>query len=199
MIDIDLDYYLLEVDNKYTAPLLVNDYDVDPEGIDIYSIESLEKTLAHLTFNEPIPKTPQMVDYLHFECRAVFSKKICNAFKGTSVNGLQFIPTIITDEKGEEYKDYWIANVYNEYAFLDPEESERKGSINSRGRWSMIKRMVIDTSLIKKVPLLEERLVFVPTEGPGYVLYHKSIVDLIMSVNPEGLVFVPISEWHNGI
>ncbi|GHU98991.1 hypothetical protein FACS1894159_02310 [Bacteroidia bacterium] len=58
--------------------------------------------------------------------------------------------------------------------------------------------MVISQELMSQVPL-EERLMYVSKESGADVFYHKSIVDLIMSVNPQGIVFVPIEKWYNGI
>jgi hypothetical protein len=58
--------------------------------------------------------------------------------------------------------------------------------------------MVINQELMSQVPL-EERLMYVSKESSAYVFYHKSIVDLIMSVNPTGVVFVPVEKWYNGI
>jgi hypothetical protein len=41
---------------------------------------------------------------------------------------------------------------------------------------------------LSKIPL-EERLVYVAKENPAFIVYHKSIVDIIMSVEPEGIRF----------
>ena len=88
-----------------------------------------------------------------------------------------------------------FAGVYKEYAFLDKDKSE-KASINSKGRWSRITKMVINEEETAKVPL-EDRLIYVGKESSAYVFYHKSIVYTIMSVNPTGLIFVPVAEWRN--
>lgn len=193
----EFDYYLIGSDGNYTSPLLMNDDEVNSGGtaflIDGEPIN--ENLVTHLIFNSPISPKPQMTDYLSLECRAVFSKKIYDVLKDIEIKDFQLVPAIIKDEKSEEYKDYWIANIYREFAFLDKEKSECS-RINSKGRWKGIQRMVIDQELMVKVPL-EERLIYVGKESSSYVYYHKSIVDLIMSVNPTGLVFVPVAEWRN--
>jgi hypothetical protein len=196
----DFDYYLIESDGSFTSPLLMVDDENDPYGT-VYLLrkEKVEDNrVTYLTFNPPIPRKPQMVDYLFTECRATFSKKIYEVLITKDIKGLQLVPAVIRGKKDEKYIDYWIANVYQEYAFLDPDKSDREGTINERGRWAMINSMVLDKELISKVPL-EERLLFVTRESTGYVLYHKIIVDLIMSVNPVGLKFIPIDKWYNGI
>jgi hypothetical protein len=194
----EFEYYLIESDSNYTSPVLMNDDDVDDCGTDFLDDGEPvdENVVTHLIFNPPIPPQPQMTDYLYLEARAVFSKKVCDIIKNIDISDFQLVPAVIKGPKGEEYSDYWIANIYKEYAFLDNDKSE-KASVNSKGRWSMIKKMVINREEMAKVPL-EERLMYVGKESSAYVFYHKSIVDAIMSVNPTGLVFVPVEEWSQG-
>ncbi|GHU05913.1 hypothetical protein FACS1894158_10450 [Betaproteobacteria bacterium] len=196
----EFDYYMVESDNSFTSPLLGFDYDVDPDGEDfIIDMEKAEDDkISYLCYATPVPRKPVMVDYHDLDGREVFSKKVYDVLKTKDIKGLQWVPAVIEGKKGEVYTDYWIANIYQEYAFLDPKKSEREGEIDEDGRWDMIDSMVLDRDLMSKIPL-EERLVFVSRENAAYVLYHKSIVDLIMSVNPQGIVFVPIEKWYNGI
>jgi len=196
----DFDYYIAESDNSFTSPLLIVDNDVNPDGIKfLYRKQKAPgDTVAFLSFGTPVPRKPAMVDYLWLDGREVFSKKVYDVFKNHNFKGLQLVPAIITSRKGEVYKDYWIFNVYQEYALLDPEKSERKGSIDNFGRWGMVKKMVLNKELVLKMPL-EDRLAFACRENSAYVLYHKTIVDLIMSANPEGIKFIPIDKWYNGI
>ncbi|GHV35492.1 hypothetical protein FACS1894178_5150 [Bacteroidia bacterium] len=196
----EFDYYMVESDGAYQSPALMCDDDVDPEGIEyLYDMEkAAEGTVTHLTFRPPYPKKPQMVDYLFLTGRQVFSRKIYDVLKSQEIKGLQWVPAVIRGRKGEKYTDYWVANAYQEYAFLDPDKSDRKGSISADGRWAMINSMVFDNEKVLQVPL-DERRVFMVHESAARVLYHKSIVDLIMSVNPIGLQFIPLEKWYNGI
>ena len=196
----EFDYYLIEKDGLYQAPSLMVDDDNDMNGLMyLYKGRKVENShISHLTFRPPYPKKPQMVDYHFCECRAVFSNKICDVLKTKEIRNLQLVPAIIRDRKKVEYSNYYIANICQEYAFLDPDKSDRKGSINERGRWGMINSMVLNENAVLAVPM-DERLIFVTRESSAYVLYHKTIVDLIMSVNPVGLKFIPINEWYNGI
>ena len=113
--------------------------------------------------------------------------------KDVAIKDFKLIPTIIRGKKDEEYTDYWATNIFRDFAFLDEEKSEFDGKLSS-GRWNGIEKMVISTELMSAVPL-EERLVYVGKESSAYVYYHKSIVDLIMSVNPTGVRFIPVNEW----
>lgn len=193
----EFDYYLINNDPNYQSPLLLNDDEEDDSGTafldDMEPID--ESVVTHLIFNPPIPKNPAMTDYLWLESRAVFSKKVYDVLKDIEIKDFQLVPAVIKGKKGEEYADYWIANIYHEFAFLDKDKS-KYARISSDGEMSMVKSMVINEELMSQVPL-RERLIYICKESFGYVFYHKSIVDLIMSVNPTGLVFVPVAEWKN--
>ena len=194
----EFEYYLVKSDNNFMSPLLMNDDNVDSEGTDFLDdVEPIdENVVAHLTFNPPIPAKPDMTDYLWLQCREVFSKKIYDILKDIEIKDFQLVPAIIRGKKGEEYTDYWIANIYREFAFLDKDKSKYSSIDEDTGCWSMIKSMVIDKELMAEVPL-EERLIYISKESSAYVYYHKSIVDLIMSVNPTGIIFVPVDKWRN--
>lgn len=138
-----------------------------------------------------------MVYYLYAESRPVFSDIIYQTIKDKNIKGTKFIPVVIRDRDDNKYKNYWFTNIYQKHSVMDQKKSDKVSNPPSIS-WSVVNKMVIDPELINKVPL-EERLIFVPAECTEYPLYHKSIVDLIMLVNQEGLVFVPIDKWYNGI
>ncbi len=56
--------------------------------------------------------------------------------------------------------------------------------------------MVINQVEMSKI-ILEERLMYVSKEDPAHVFYHKSIVDVIMSVNPTGIRFIRVEDWED--
>jgi hypothetical protein len=197
----DFDYYLIGRDNKFMSPLLMNDDEINSGGTAfLRRLQKVDdKNTIHLVFNPPIPKKPDMTDYLWLTFGAVFSKKIYDVLKNIDIKDFQLVPAIIKDPKGKEYSDYWIAGVYKEYAFLDPNKSEVnliRTEGRMAGRWDGIKKMVIDEKEMAKISL-EERLIYKSKESNAYNFYHKSIVDKIMEVNPTGIVFVPVEEWKN--
>ena len=194
----EFDYYLIERDNKFMSPLLINDDEINSGGtMFLRRFQRVdEKTIVHLVFNPPIPPKPEMTDYLWLQSRAVFSKKICDVLKDVEIKDFQLVPAIIKGKNGEEYSDYWIAGIYRDFAFLDKDESEYSSIDEDTGCWSMIESMVIDKELMAKVPLAE-RLIYVGKESSAYVYYHKSIVDLIMSTNPTGVKFISVEEWED--
>jgi len=193
----EFEYYLVKSDNNFMSPLLMNDDEINSGGtMFLRRLQRVDdKTVVHLEFNPPIPPKPEMTDYLWLQSREVFSKKIYNILKDIEIKDFQLVPAVIKGKKGEEYSDYWIAGIYRNFAFLDKDKSEYY-SITSKGSWNGIEKMVINQELMSEVPL-EERLIYVGKESSAYVYYHKSIVDLIMSVNPTGIIFVPVDKWRN--
>ena len=193
----EFDYYLIQRDNSFMSPLLRNNDDVNPSGT--MFLRNLERvapeTIIHLVFNPPYPPKPDMTDYLFLQCRAVFSEKIYDVLKNINIKDFQLVPSVIKSNKGEEYTGYWIAGVYKEFAFLDKDKSEYS-RIDAKGRWGGVEKMVINQEEVSKVSL-EERLMYVSKEDPAHVFYHKSIVDLIMSVNPTGIRFISVEEWED--
>lgn len=52
--------------------------------------------------------------------------------------------------------------------------------------------------ILKTIPL-EGRLVFFLSENGVKQFFHKSVVDVIMATNPEGLRFYNVREWKEGM
>ncbi|GHS90140.1 hypothetical protein FACS189487_11490 [Campylobacterota bacterium] len=136
-----------------------------------------------------------MVDHLSCD-HSVFSKKVYDVLEPLNIKGLQLVPVIITGNKGEEYDNYWVANIYNTIECFDKEKSVYKYS-DFLACWERIEKLVLDKEKLSKIPL-DERLVFIPKETSQFIVYHKSIVDVILSVNPEGVFFVPVEKWARG-
>ena len=66
------------------------------------------------------------------------------------------------------------------------------------GSWDNVEKIVLDKKALEKIPL-NKRLVFVSKEHSRFELYHKTVVDFIMQVKPEGLFFIPVDKWYEGI
>ena len=193
----EFDYYLIERDNNFMSPLLMNDDENNPGGtMFLRNMERVaSETIVHLVFNPPYPPKPDMTDYLFLQCRSVFTRRIYDVLKDMAIKDFQLVPALIKDPQGNEYSDYWIVGVYKEFAFLDEENSEFDG-VTSDGCWNGIEKMAIDKEKMAKIPL-EDRLIYVGKESSAYVYYHKSIVDAIMSVNPTGIRFISVEEWED--
>lgn len=194
-------YYTLEADPSFATPFLTVDEDVDIRGINFLSKSMTvpDDYVAHLMFDIPIPSTPQMVDFLILDGgRCVFSKKIYDALKEKKIKGLQLVPVIIRDKNGDDIENYFVANVYQKFSFFDKDKTKYGHISKLTGDWDDIEKVVLSKEKLDEIPL-EDRLVFVSKENSAFILFHKSIVDIIMSVNPEGIIPIDIEKWYDGI
>ena len=195
----EFEYYLIGSDYKPTTPLLRGDDDQDTLFLSNEEPISQINELMKLCFNSPIPKKVIMTDY-HSLPNPVVSKKIAEVLQPINIYGIQLLSAEIRNNKTNEiYTDYFVVYVYNSIKCLDMknaiytiDEDEDEDAIES------ITKLVLDKEILSKIPLVK-RLVFLLAEVRSMRIYHKSIVDAIMAVNPKGVVFTPIEEWYEGI
>ena len=193
----DFDYYLIDNICFGDVPLLVNNDEYDSFGIGVLSQNRMMSSdfVAHIAFGPPVPPKPRLSDAMSLrgDC-CVFSRKIYDVLCKHNIKGLQLVPTIIKDKKGKTFDNYWITNIYQELAFFDEEKSEYGRISKITGAWKDVKKIVLNKELLEKTPV-EERLVFVSKENPAFIIYHKRVVDIILSANAEGVIFTPVEEW----
>jgi hypothetical protein len=92
--------------------------------------------------------------------------------------------------KGKLYDDYVCIIVDNNtYEALDKEKS----IYEYRNRMYHIHKLVLDRNALEKIPL-NKRFGMRLKEAPGYYLYHQSVVDAIMALEPTGMYFVDIED-----
>lgn len=186
------EYYLIEDDGTPSVPLLMPDKNQNTRILfGRQPVNSLEKPME-LCFNPPVPAKPRMVDF-HELPSSVFSKKIYDVLQPMNIYGLQLLPATIRGKKDERYDDYWVAYIYNRIACLDMENSEYS-VYGDDGKVNFITRFFIDNKKLAEIPL-EKRLVFLLEEDMPKRIYHKSVANGIMSVNPIGVRFIPIENW----
>ncbi|MHC6203422.1 imm11 family protein [Breznakiellaceae bacterium SP9] len=198
MANDDFDYYLIDCECFDDMPLLQDDDEFDTFGVGFLSQYSPVQPdyVAHITFGPPIPPKPRLSDAMSLrgDC-SVFSKKIYDVLSRHPIKTLQLVPTLIRGKKGETFDNYWIANILLKMASFDEEKTEYGRISKVTGEWKNIKSIVLDKEKLAAVPL-EDRLVFVSKENPAFIVYHKSVADIILSVNAEGIVFTPIEEYR---
>ncbi|MDR2926329.1 MAG: hypothetical protein LBU76_10365 [Azoarcus sp.] len=195
----DFDYYIIFPKITENVPILRNDDKHDIEGISFLYMDEYAKNIktpVHLRFNPPVPKKPKMVDHLSLPS-SVFSQKVYDVLEPLNIKELQLVPVIITGEKSEKYNNYWVANIYNCLECFDKDESIYEID-NFTKSWESIEKLVLDKKVLSRIPL-KDRLIFVPKETSEFTIYHKTIVDIILSVNPEGVSFVSVEKWCEGI
>jgi hypothetical protein len=133
----------------------------------------------------------------------VFSQKIKDVLdKHMPIKGLQLVKTSFSNGK---YSGFYIANVYQELETFNKElcglrklQSGAKYLRNGTDKewWRAdIDSIVLDEKILSKIPL-EDRLVY-SEKNSIFILYHKTIVDIIKSVNPVGMAFVPVEKWYH--
>jgi hypothetical protein len=198
-MDTNFDYYFIGSTYPPNVPLLTVDDKIDAGSVDFLarSIIMPDNYVARVRFGAPVPAKPRLADYFSLDGGdAVFSKKIHDVLENHPVKGLQLVPAIIRGKKDVEYKDFWVGNVYQKMYSFDKEKSQFGYISSFTNSWHDIERFVLDEELLLKTPL-EDRLVFVCKENVAYIMYHKSVVDIIMSVEPEGICFTSIDEWSD--
>ena len=197
----EFDYYFIASAGGVDVPLLECDCDENPSALRFLARDEYAKIEdpVYLCFNKETTKrlkNPRMVDY-HTLPYAVFSQKIFDVLYPMQLEGVQLVPAIITGNDGEEYENYYILHTYNPIECFDKEKSIYKIGAFTKC-WANEKKVYLNREALVKIPL-EKRLLFVSKETSRFELYHKSVVDAIMAVNPEGITFIPVEEWYEGV
>jgi hypothetical protein len=124
--------------------------------------------------------------------KVILHKRITNEMKKLNMEGVKFIPTElailnhdILDEaqfyrdRDNIINDYVCVDVKNNYSALDREKSFEE--------WDGgIKLISLDQKVLEKKPL-NKRLAFHLREAGIYTLFHQSVIDVIISLNPTGV------------
>ena len=182
----EFEYYLVNPVFDGHIPMVRDDDDYPPRQ-DPY----------RLCLASPIPKTPRMVDYHSLDgAIAVYSQKVYDVLAPLNIKGVYLNPAIIRGKKDEEFENYYKMDVMNKYLTFDKDKSEY--TTFKDGSWLSVKKIVLNIDALSEISL-EERLIYKSKEHSGYTLYHKSIVDIIMAVNPEGVCFTPVEVWREGM
>ena len=189
-------YYLLYGENNPNCPAVV--LDDDENGTDFrWETEPINCDLVKMKLMEPFSKEPEMMDFHQDRIVYFFSRKIHDVLAPLSIQGIQLLRgEILNPRNNHIYENYYYLHVLNHLGCLNKELSELK--ISSRtGTILSIKKMVLDEEVLSKIPL-EERLVFRLEEMSSFQLFHESIIEKIKSVNPTGLRFVKVEDYHFG-
>jgi hypothetical protein len=190
----EFEYYLIERAGDAAYPLLKCDDDSDHTLKYIHfnkeNIIENPQTME-FTFGKPYPRKPVIGDYFS-QPESIVSEKIKNVLEPLQVKTIQLIPATVTSNKGEVYEGFYYIHLYKIIRAMDMKTSEYEQL--SGGSYS-IDRFNLDNAILEKIPL-EERLIFRLDEYKTMKLYHKSIVDAIMAVNPVGVQFTKVEDWR---
>ncbi|MFP2926116.1 imm11 family protein [Pyxidicoccus sp. 3LG] len=145
-----------------------------------------------LRLGKPIPKNPIMVDH-HELPDPVFSPRIKEALEPLDVYGVQFIQADVK-VKPEDVRCYWLLHVYSWIACVDRARSVL--SFYDNGYILGVRKLVLDEKVLQEIPL-ERRLVFCLKEKPSTHVFHQSMVEKILALQPEGLRFIRVDKWSD--
>ena len=144
---------------------------------------------------DPVLRKPVMADYLR-SAKDVFSKRIADVMQAMNMEGVHFYPTEVDDTKGSVYNDYVCVVVdCNTYKLLDLKKSEYEmdDEIDPDNPMFDVYKVVIDRQRLNEIPL-HKRLGMRLREYPGRYLYHQSVVDAVMALEPTGMYFQDIED-----
>jgi len=127
-------------------------------------------------------------------CSFVVSPKLYEVLHGIDLEGIQFIPVILMEDDEMKYNDFWYVNLYNVLDVLSVKNCKFQvfyGMLSDKN----LLEIKFDSKKMKEISL-EKRLIFRLSLGRSYFIFHESIVEKIMSINPVGFEFIKISDYH---
>lgn len=188
-MDSTFEYYVISWSNDEDIPNL-DEHDDCPGYFYVRGpIENPE--LMTFQFGDPVPRKPKMTDYLSSP-NSIVSKKIYNVLQPLKITGIQLLPALIYGKKNEIFDNYWAIHIYNVIKGVDAKLS--KCTIG-RVQLDDVEKIILDRKTLCKIPL-DKRLIFVLQEDTSYQLFHVSVMNAIMSVQPTGVRFINIEDWN---
>ncbi|WP_366934983.1 imm11 family protein [Pyxidicoccus fallax] len=148
---------------------------------------------VRLRLGEPAPPKPRMVDH-HSLPAPVVSARLKECMEPLSLQGVQWVPADV--QVGDAVLHYWLMHMWRRVHCVDRTRSTLAFEVGD-GAVLSIDKLVLDEDVLSAVPL-EERLAFRLEEAVVH-LFHRSVVDRVMSLTPppEGLRFIPVSDWND--
>jgi hypothetical protein len=186
------DYFVVMRAGSNRHPLL----DWDEDGGRFYRSEPVAVTEPiKLRLGAPVPPDPEMVDY-HSLPKPVVSSRVRDVLEPLHIRGVQLIPADV-QVKVDDIRRYWLVHAYQRIACVDRQQSlldvdEDDGDVLG------IQKLVLDEKALKQIPEAE-RLVFRLAESPSVHLFHRTVVDAVLALKPEGLRFIPTANWSDAM
>lgn len=182
-------YYVVGRAGSNRHPLLAWDED----GLRYMKFEPVDDGRPiRLRLGAPVPAAPVMADY-HSLPSPVVSQRVRDVLAALPLVGVQFVPADVR-VRGDDVRRYHLVHVYQRLAAIDRERSVL--DLFEDGDVLGIQQLVLDMEKIAEVPL-EKRLVFRLMESPSVHLFHESVVNAVLALQPEGLRFTPADGWSD--
>ena len=191
--NVNLEYYVISSDFSPSLPLLEETFDV----FDLLKQKNALDIESKIVFNlaKPSPINPTFGDH-HSSPNSVVSQKLADIISSFNIDNIQMLPSVIVDDDGATYENYYLVHIYNYIDCLDKTRSIIE--IDNSTKSTSIKKMRLSSMTLNKIDL-PKRLIFKLEEIPHLKIYHKSIVDAITSSEITGLKFYTIKDWYDGM
>jgi len=122
----------------------------------------------------------------------VVSSKLYGILYDMHIEGIQLIPAVLLEDNNIKYIDFVYVHTFNFLPVLSFTKSRFQMSKGKRIRNNILEIGFL-TSRMNKINL-DNRLIFRFPINRNYFIFHFSVVDKLLAVNPVGLQFVKISE-----
>ena len=181
-------YYLLKKTNpNMDIPIIKGEGDIGY----LMGDELLDNIVTiNMVLADPIPPKPKMADYFGLE--PVFSEKVVEVFKSLDDPLMQFFPVKLKGLRDDVY-DYTYVRFCNYQRVIDLEKSECDMHPRLPDVVVFMERMILSEEKLAVIPT-ENRLVFRSLLRGANIIFHKSIVDKVMALEPEGIRFVQVEQ-----
>jgi len=183
------EYFILESAASNDHPML--SWDEHIVGFGRPQPASFTRPLQ-LRLGAPVPRNPIMVDH-HELPEPVVSPRLKDALEALGLHGVQFVAADVK-VKPDDVRCYWIIRIFNLLACMDRQLS--KFSLSRRGRVNGIDKLVLDERVLRDIPL-ERRLVFRLVESSSTNVFHQSVSEKVLALQPEGLRFIRVDKWND--
>lgn len=187
------EYYVLETssDNEMfihsldsaVDDLLMKDNYIDPTII------------LKFYFDETTVKEPILYDHIEKGMSPLFSKRVKEVLELFDYfPAVQCVESAITF-KDQIFEEYYYLNILNYISCVDTNHSifdtkRRTGKIGTFDKLVLLE----DTLNNKSLP---QRLIFRLEEAASVVLFHESVVEAVMKIEPTGLKFYHVDKWNS--
>ena len=188
------EYYLINRDPRLLIPLV--DEESGCRFAEEYLYRNYKKKIenpqgtARFRCDRPTVLDLSESDYFS-QPSSIVSGKIRAVLEPMDIYGIQLVPAEIITFQGGTLPGFYYVHIYSWIKAMDMKNSNTKQLSNGT---YMIRSFRLDNDRLREIPL-NERLIFILEEDCGKMLYHTSVAEAIMAVNPTGVNFTKVEDW----
>ncbi|VAW64393.1 hypothetical protein MNBD_GAMMA11-3266 [hydrothermal vent metagenome] len=189
------EYYVLMRENNDNYPL----FSWDQRRGDYCQGKPAEfKDSIKMLLGDPLSPNFEYVDF-HKAPEFFISPRVAEVLAPLEIYGIQLVPAEVRNplDPFSEIKKYCFLHIWNRIHCLDEENSEMQMN-RAKTRIFSIDKLELDEKVLSMFEL-RKRLIFELSERTSVVLFHQTIKETIMNLNPKGFRFVPATDWYSDI